>query len=231
MPYRPPGSPYKGAGGGGGSRVVRLLGPDDSKVAKAPKVKAPGKIKSTKPYKVQPIQKTSSAGAAAQMFAGTSSKRNRASIGGKVGYRSGKVRMGSTAFYEKGYSQTAAQGMANVLANFNKLIGRLNQSSADAAYEALLPAFQLSQVYVPYRTGLLSDSGKIDIDETSASPRAVISYGDASTGVNYAAIVHELTYIPHAPPTRAKYLQAAFEETLGEMYMRFVLALRPAMEG
>jgi hypothetical protein len=230
MPYRPPGSPYKGASSGGsGTRVVSPLGSwGDEKVSK---VKAPGKVKSTKPYGVQPIQKASSAAAASKMFAAAGGKRNRAFIGGKVGYRSGRVRMGSTAFYEKGFSLTAAQGIANVLANFNKLVGRLNQSSADAAYEALLPAFQLSQVYVPYRTGLLSDSGKIDIDDTSANPRAFISYGDAATGVNYAAIVHELTYIPHAPPTRAKYLQAAFEETLGEMYMRFVLALRPAMEG
>lgn len=154
----------------------------------------------------------------------------RGSFGGVVGYRSpGSIRAkeGSTAYYEKFISMTAAEGLNAVLANLNKVIGKLNADSVDAALLALKPTFDLSLIYVPYDTGALYDSGRLKVDDNSRTPRVYIQYGGGGdTNVRYAALVHELTYLRHAAPTRSKYLQAAFEETQGEIYMNFFLAMQ-----
>lgn len=230
MPYinpKGPKPPTTGSGTGTGitSRVVRLLdGPSKTPVIKTPIVRAPKATPVARPPRVQ-LPKISYAELASLGNEGEGSFR------GVTGYAAPsrvQARAGSKASTEKFFSLKASQGVNRVLSELNRVIGRLRAGSVHAAYDALLPVFKLSQEYVPYYTGALHDSGRIEIGPNKRNPYVTIHYGGGESGVNYAAIVHERVDLHHEAPTRSKYLQAAFEELQGELYMNFALALKEA---
>lgn len=57
------------------------------------------------------------------------------------------------------------------------------------------------------------NTGRIVVD-VSAKHRATATIMFGSSGVKYAALVHERMGVFHKPPTRAKFLQSAMEEEL-----------------
>jgi hypothetical protein len=103
--------------------------------------------------------------------------------------------------------------MANIIARYDRLIRQLRSATPTIIYDALMPVFNRSQVYVPKKTGALMASGHLQVGTTlSGRPEGSITYGGKDAP--YAALVHEMTGRAHSPPTRSKFLQAALEEEL-----------------
>lgn len=127
----------------------------------------------------------------------------------------GHVSPGTHAYFRKGATLSAREGMRQVIARYNQLIRDLNVNTPEVLANALQPAFDKSQEYVPVKTGTLANSGVLEIDDDDPERIiASITYGDAEAW--YAALVHEYTWLNHQPPTRAKYLQYALEECIDE---------------
>lgn len=136
-----------------------------------------------------------------------------------------KVRQGSRAYFAKTYTTGVRQSMAEVLANFQKLIDTVKGITPEALEAALAPTFEKSQGYCPVDTGALVDSGSIESGvEIGDKAFCRISYGNGGQ-IHYAAIVHERTDLHHTFPTRAKFLQSAVEEDMGDLRSRFVKAI------
>jgi len=95
--------------------------------------------------------------------------------------------------------------------NFKSFLTEVEDLSVDATIEALEPTFQLSQVYVPVKTGKLKASGYLRKVGIGKNARAAIGYG-LHNSPHYALIVHERTDIPHRDPTQAKFLERAIDE-------------------
>ncbi len=147
-----------------------------------------------------------------------------ASVGGRL---PSNVKVGSQAFLRKGATISARAGMKDVIKRYESFIRQFKGITPEILEEALQPAFDKSQEYVPKDSGALADSGKVT---TSLDPlRAEITYGDSTAW--YAAIVHEYVWQTHEPPTRAKYLQAAMEEEMDNMMVTIGLSYQRAMGG
>lgn len=132
---------------------------------------------------------------------------------GGFGRLPSRTKVGSTAFHNKKAAQAARESMATVIRNYESLIKRFKSATPSMIHDALMPAFNKSQVYVPKKTGALMSSGRLDVfPGLGGEPEAQIMYGDS--GAPYAAIVHEATWLNHASPTQSKYLQRALEEEM-----------------
>ena len=71
------------------------------------------------------------------------------------------------------------------------------------------------------------DSGRLEVFPTEGDTmQAGIEYGNDEAW--YAALIHEATWLNHAAPTRAKYLQNAMEEEFDAFAVRCVHA-RPSV--
>jgi hypothetical protein len=102
--------------------------------------------------------------------------------------------------------------MAQVIRNYEGIIKQLHDVTPDAVKNALEPVFNKSLEYVPYKSGVLSESAILEVEGTPGNVRGSITYGNHSAW--YAALVHEFVWLSHNPPTRAKYLQSALEEEI-----------------
>jgi len=102
--------------------------------------------------------------------------------------------------------------LANVLNGIKDL-------SEGAIRYALKAPFELSQKYCPVDTGRLVASGYLTVSATSYGPRGEVGYAPRNNPP-YAVWVHERTDLHHKAPTRAKFLQAALEETQGQLLAR-----------
>jgi len=85
--------------------------------------------------------------------------------------------------------------------------------------EAMQPTFDKSQEYCPHKTGVLKDSGYLEIVGFRGQPRVEMGYGKGGVP-RYAVLVHEMVEVPHAPPTRSKFLEAAINEDYGSIIDR-----------
>jgi hypothetical protein len=124
----------------------------------------------------------------------------------------GRVREGSQAYFRKSATLSARADMADIVKKYEMLIRHLGNVTPDILENALIPVFDKSQEYVPVKTGLLKESGVLEVSDEGGQPQAEIIYGNAEAW--YAALVHEYVWLNHEPPTRAKYLQSAMEEEL-----------------
>lgn len=96
--------------------------------------------------------------------------------------------------------------------NFRTLTAAVRASAPTVLKRALTPTFNLSQVFVPVRTGALKRSGFLEI--TGRGKTASVQMGYGRRGVPpYALIVHEEFGFRHKPPTRAKFLEEAVNVT------------------
>ncbi len=95
------------------------------------------------------------------------------------------------------------------------LMQAVEGSMPDLIFDWILePIYDRSQEYVPVDTGRLKASGYIETAEEDgiiAGEVGYAPYGDPY----YATAVHEVEEWNHAPPTRAKYLEDAVKEVLG----------------
>jgi hypothetical protein len=102
--------------------------------------------------------------------------------------------------------------MSGILRNYEKFVQHMEDVMPDILIEALTPAFQLSQTYVPKDTGALQKSGYLRQRKLRNRATVEIGYGFGGSP-DYAAIVHENMSFKHAAPTRAKFLESALNET------------------
>lgn len=116
----------------------------------------------------------------------------------------------------------ARQQMASVIARYNTFIAQLEAAGPEAVEDALRPIFDKSQEYVPVDTGTLAESGVLDVQKQgNGKVLGTIEYGNQAAW--YAALVHEMVWLNHTPPTRAKYLQAALEEEMDNIMTSVLL--------
>lgn len=124
---------------------------------------------------------------------------------------SGKPILGGLAYSYTGASRGGQSSMADIISRYEALIRRLRGITPTAVRDALTPAFNKSQVYVPKKTGALMASGQLNVFPAEGDTvTGEITYGDDEAW--YAALIHESVWLNHAAPTRAKYLQNAMEE-------------------
>ena len=89
-------------------------------------------------------------------------------------------------------------------------------STPEAIEAGLRLIFNKSQEYVPVDTGVLKDSGYVEVVPGFFRHKGEVGYArDGSPP--YAIIVHELVENQHEPPTSAKYLQRAVQEELNKV--------------
>lgn len=154
-----------------------------------------------------------------------------ARIGGTVGLQDLRRRGSGTntqSAWDRAASRSARESMTSVISSYAKLIQYTRNILPECLEDALRPTFEKSQVYVPKKTGTLARSGKLITGYKGVRAHAEISYGNEGE-VHYAALVHEFTELNHQEPTRAKYLQSAMEEDLGEFKERVISAIRDKM--
>lgn len=133
---------------------------------------------------------------------------------------------GSRAFFNKAYTKSARESMANVIRQVDQIF-RSTKAQLPEVMEAVLePTLDLSMVYCPVKTGKLVESAMLNSGFKNGKAYASISYG-AGGKIHYAAMVHERTDLNHAFPTRSKFLQAALEEDLQNFKERIAFMLRP----
>ena len=115
--------------------------------------------------------------------------------------------------------------------NLKKVIARIENVTPEAIRFGLQPIFEESQRLVPVDTSRLKSSGFIETRQRVGGVSAEIGYGRFGIP-HYAGFVHEMIDIPHAPPTRAKYLEAAVNLHIGDfgrrvgLYMEREVGLR-----
>lgn len=90
-------------------------------------------------------------------------------------------------------------------------------ATGEIMMEAMKPTFEKSQRYTPKLTGELRESGYLENVGNSKHPIIQIGYGRGGQP-DHTVYVHEMTTIPHAAPTRSKFLQAAVMEDLDQIY-------------
>lgn len=125
----------------------------------------------------------------------------------------GRSVLGTQVFTHTESTQSAKASMAAILSRYESLIRNMKGITPVALRDALQPAFNKSQVYVPKKTGALMESGQLNVFPSDGETvEAEIVYG--SDEAWYAALIHESVWLNHVSPTRSKYLQAAMEEEL-----------------
>lgn len=103
----------------------------------------------------------------------------------------------------------------SITATLNDILNQFEDPNinGDLIYEALVPTKKLADTYCPVDTGRMKASGYLE--KTSFRGNAVVEIGYGRGGdPDYTAYVHEMIDIPHAAPTRAKWLQAAVMEDM-----------------
>lgn len=97
-----------------------------------------------------------------------------------------------------------------------RIIKKIEGATPEALLYALEPMFDKSWMYTPVATGALKLSGELEAEQTRWGATAVIRYG-ADGDPKYTIFVHEMVEYQHAPPTRAKFLEAAMNEHIDEV--------------
>lgn len=115
--------------------------------------------------------------------------------------------------------KNAREALLVVERDLAKFLNGIKDLSEGALQYALEPTFELSQKYCPVKTGRLKASGYLEIKASAFGPRGSVGYAPRDDPP-YAVWVHEHTYVHHKDPTRAKFLQAALEETQNDLLSR-----------
>ncbi len=123
------------------------------------------------------------------------------------------------------YTQGIKAQFDQIIANYQQVVNGLVNLTPDILMDALEPTFELSQKYVPVKTGELKASGHLEQDQIGTVTRVLLGYGRHGVPP-YAALVHERVDIQHAEPTRAKFLSSALEEDGPNIQRRIVDAYR-----
>lgn len=133
--------------------------------------------------------------------------------------------MGKTNVRTSGYPSEASfvrqvnAGMNEIQKNLIYCLEQFENATPEIMYDALKPTFDKSLTYTPYKTGDLRNSGYLEITQWRGSPQVQMGYAKGGKP-DYATYVHEMVEIPHEAPTRAKWLQVAVNEDIGQIIDR-----------
>lgn len=108
-----------------------------------------------------------------------------------------------------------------------KLKEELGEAAQDGVDDGTDLLMDESQIQVPKKTGALSGSAEF-VEHSNSGPKRSrgVKYGRTALndqGESYAAAVHEILKASHAPPTKAKYVEAPLVENI-KTYGRFTAA-------
>lgn len=120
---------------------------------------------------------------------------------------------------EPGYVAAVRQAMNEVTTKVESIINQFENATPEILIAALQPTYDKSQIYCPIKTGVLRDSGYLEVVTRGKKPRVELGYAKAGNP-DYAIYVHEMIGIPHEPPTQAKFLQKAVEEDMSVLFYR-----------
>lgn len=131
-------------------------------------------------------------------------------------------------------SRKPSDQMRDIVNNFQTIIGELSGQAPDSVLQtvmrdSLIPVYQQSQVYVPYKTGDLKASGYIEVEKKGSTVFAEVGYGKGGIP-HYTIIVHEDLGAYHRDPTSAKFLQRAIDEKGDQVRTRLLNGLRRALK-
>ncbi len=156
--------------------------------------------------------------------------RIRGSIGlRRISFKSSRVSRHTPASVARATRKTR-ESIRRVVENFGKVVKGIREVTPDALRAALEPVLRRSQELVPVDTGALKNSAFLDVDTVGSTIKVGIGYAKGGTPT-YAAIVHEDLTAVHMPPTRAKFLETAFNEQSGEIEDRIRDFLENFLDG
>ena len=147
-----------------------------------------------------------------------------AKIGASVGPKYG----GNT--FAGRHAGNARAEMAAIVKELKRRMNAIKEATPAALEEALTPTFAKAIYYTPVASGQFRASGYMELREGLKGPEIEIGFGKEGNPA-YAAYVHEMVNIPHAAPTRAKFLQSAIEEDIDDIPKRIAAALRRVAKG
>lgn len=100
--------------------------------------------------------------------------------------------------------------LGDILENLNMFINGVNDAIPEVLEEGLRPTFDKSLEYCPVASGVLRDSGYLEVESFRGKHVVAIGYGKGGRP-SYAVFVHEMPFA-HEAPTRSKFLEAALDE-------------------
>jgi hypothetical protein len=109
------------------------------------------------------------------------------------------------------------EGIGGVELALMKVTLRYKRGYAQGVEKGLNKVLKDSQKMVPFDTGALKSTGRIEMTGTGFNTRGYVMYGGdvtgfgAKTNVHYAVIVHEATHINFKGGKEAKYLEKAID--------------------
>lgn len=116
------------------------------------------------------------------------------------------------------YMREAMNGMTR---KYEEVFKQVKDMTPEIMKEALEPTFELAKYYTPVKSGDLKRSGYLEIRQFRGQPRVEMGFARGGNP-NYAAFVHERVDIPHAAPTRSKFLEAAMIQDLSDIRHRLI---------
>jgi hypothetical protein len=143
----------------------------------------------------------------------------------------GKIRStGSKFAWEPNYV-ASVRGQAKQLEEaFKQVVKGIEGATPQVIKRAMEPTYAKSQVYCPYRSGVLRQSGYLEIVAFRQQPRVEMGYARGGQPY-YAVLVHENLEMSHRPPTRARWLADAVSEDWQVMQDRIKSGVRDMFEG
>lgn len=129
--------------------------------------------------------------------------------------------MSAVAIASSNYSSVMKSQMQAIMQSYAMVIGSVDKVLPQIMYEALEPTLEIAKEYAPVKTGMLRDSGYLDIRAAQGNAEVIIGFAKGGDP-EYAAIVHERVDLKHAYPTRSKFLSAALNEDMANVYGRIV---------
>lgn len=119
------------------------------------------------------------------------------------------------------YLQYMRAAVAGMQKQYMEVFSQVKDMTPDIMIEALKPTFELAKYYTPVDTGALKGSAYLENRSFRGQPR--VEMGFARGGLpEYGAFVHERIDIPHAEPTRSKFLETAMVEDLAGIRARLI---------
>jgi len=123
----------------------------------------------------------------------------------------------------------ARESMKRIISNYEDFIKHVEKTTPEILVEALRPTFKTAKKYTPKDTGVLVNSGYLEIISFRGKPTVEIGFGKGGKP-DYAATVHENLEFKHKAPTRAKFLQYALNEHQGQVEKDIVKQLKAIVE-
>ncbi len=129
---------------------------------------------------------------------------------------------------EAGYAEAMAQTSKAITASLLDILDQFEEASPEIMIEALEPTLEITDALTPKDTGELVESHYLEETSFRGKPRVEIGYAKGGSPY-YAMYVHEMVGIPHAEPTRSKFLQAGVMQDLDNIEKRLVIGYQRFM--